>query len=481
MQRKPLGLLIAIGLLLEANPALAAKTDKQEIEALKQQLQALQAEVKALKELAMRPVPQPVVVAAPAPAPAVVASAPEEGGMDQRVTKMELQVEQLNKAAEEGPIAGLSVTGYVDLGYFYNSNARTNSFSFGRANSSAYAYDNSTTGDVYLDIKKTFGSGNTAPSAEIVIAPNRGYGAGSTGGNNIIHTAQVTLPQSPTFAYIFGQIGSWQGYDVYQSNQTNSITHNLLYDYAIPSYFTGAGATYTNGNAAWKFMVGNPQNKTFDSTVRSPSFTYRLDYTLDSKTNIGSSGYIGQQTNNVNAADVAAGRNGFRSLAYYNELDLTYTLFETTLNAELDYGRQKEAAWNGGDAVWWGLSLQGNYKFNDSYAGTLRADYLDNSRNGGGTPNLAFGANGSDNVNGFGIDPICYAAAQANDVTDQGYGCKGAKRSSLVAAFLYYPTKQTTLKAEYRYDRANIPVFAKKDGSLVKDNNLLSFQAVYGF
>ncbi|WP_374350454.1 DUF3138 family protein, partial [Chitinimonas sp.] len=172
---------------------------------------------------------------------------------------------------------------------------------------------------------------------------------------------------------------------------------------------------------------------------------------------------------------------GFKSSVFYTELDLSYSLLETTLNAQIDYGRQKKAAWNGGDAVWWGFALQGNYKFSDSWSGTLRGDYLDNSKNGGGTSALYGLTNGTDIANGFGIDPACFAAAQANDPTDFGYSCKGAKRSSLAAALLYYPTKQVILKSELRFDHANLPVFGKKDGTYSNNNTLLGLQAVYSF
>jgi len=491
MQRsiKPISLLVAAAFASTAVASHAGDKEKREINDLKAQVKALQAQIDALKDatqslLAKQPVntalPAPAV--APAPAPAV---ASDEPTLEQRVNKMELQVEQLASADAEGPNAGLSITGYADVAYFANRNAKTSSFSFGRPNNSTYAYDNSSMGDIYLDIKKTFGTGTVmpaqaasvlAPTFEVVIAPNRGYGAGSTGGNNIVHTAQVTLPVDKSMSYFFGQIGSFAGYEYYQSNLLNTITHNLLYDFADPAYFTGAGVTYTSGNAAWKFMLGNPNSQPFSGGVKSPTFEYRLDYTWDSKTNIGWSGYVGKSSVN-NRQDAPT---DFKSAVVYTEADLAYTLFETTLNAQIDYGRQRKAAWNGGDATWWGLSLLGNYKFNDDWAGTLRYDYLDNSKNGGGMP-AYYGAGGTDTVNGWGIDPACLADAQANDPSDYGFACKGAKRSAISAALLFYPMKQVVLKSELRFDHANLPVFAKKNGEQVKNNTLFGLQAVYSF
>jgi hypothetical protein len=479
---KPLSLMVAAafaGAMLPAQAATAA--EKKEMADMKAQLKALQAEVEALKAIAAKPAAAPVAVA---PAPATAAESDNgEVPMDQRVTKMEMQVEQLSTAANEGPLAGLSVGGYVDMGYFYNHDAKTNSFSFARKD--GYSYENSSVGDIYLDIKKTFGAGAMAPSAEIVLAPNRGY---ANGNNNIIHTAQVTVPVDASTQFFFGQMGSWAGYDYFQSNQLLSLTHNLLYDFADPSFFVGAGVGITSGNAAWKFMLGNPNVRAHEGTVHTPTFEYRLDYTVDSKTNIGWSGYMGQSGDN-NRQDQPA---GFRSTIFYTEADLSYSLFETTLNAQFDYGHQKQAAWNGGDSTWWGFALQGNYKFSDNWSGTLRGDYLDNSKNGGGTPGVYGLTNGTDPVNGFGIDPACFDNAQANDATDFGFSCKGAKRSSLVAALLWSPTDtmigqadpkvhQLLFKGEIRFDHADIPVFGKKDGSYSKNNTLLGLQAIYSF
>jgi hypothetical protein len=482
---KPLSLMVAAvfaGAVLPAQAATAA--EKKEMAEMKAQLRALQSEVEALKANAAKQAPAAVPApVTPAPAAAAAEPASDEPSPEQRLTKMEMQVEQLAKDSNEGPIAGLSVGGYVDLGYFYNRNAKTNSFSFARKD--AYGYENSSVGDIYLDIKKTFGSGATAPSAEIVLAPNRGYASGN---NNIIHTAQVTIPVDATSSYFFGQMGSWAGYDYFQSNLSTAISHNLLYDFADPGFFVGAGMSKTIGNAAWKFMLGNPNARAHENVVHTPTFQYRLDYTWDSKTNIGWAGYFGQTGDN-NRQDQPA---GFRSTVAYTEADISYSLFETTINAQVDYGRQKNAAWNGGDSTWWGFALQGNYKFSDSFSGTLRADYLDNSKNGGGTPALYALANGTDTTNGFGIDPACFAAAQANDPSDFGFNCKGAKRSSLAAALLWYPSDvmvgqadpkahQIIVKGEVRVDHADIPVFAKKDGSPSKSNTLVGLQAVYSF
>jgi hypothetical protein len=181
MRKKLICLLVAGSL-----PGVAmADATSDEIKALQAQLNALQKEVKQLRsEVAAKP---KAVAAAPAPAPAAapaVAAAPVDisspdygksqatltndqvDSMKQQIANQQLKVDSLVDAQNTGPIAGLSITGYIDPTYVYNRAPGTSSFLFANHESS-YNYFNSTFGDLYLDIKKTFGVGPMAPSAEI--------------------------------------------------------------------------------------------------------------------------------------------------------------------------------------------------------------------------------------------------------------------------------------------------------------------------
>jgi hypothetical protein len=123
--------------------------------------------------------------------------------MKQQIANQQLKVDSLTDAANTGPIAGLSITGYLDPTYVYNRAASSSSFLFGN-HEPVYNYFNSTFGDLYLDIKKTFGVGPMAPSAEITLMPNRGNGTSlltnSRGGigNNLLNTAVINVPLSST-------------------------------------------------------------------------------------------------------------------------------------------------------------------------------------------------------------------------------------------------------------------------------------------
>ncbi|HWT35074.1 MAG TPA: DUF3138 family protein [Paraburkholderia sp.] len=524
MRKKLICLLVAGAL---PGAAFADSTSAQ-IKALQQQLNALQKEVKDLRaQVASNPAakPAPGTPAAPAlaAAPAVDISSPDYGkaparltnddvtSMKQQIANQQLKVDSLEDAAQTGPIAGLSVTGYIDPTYVYNRAQSSSSFLFAN-HESAYNYYNSTFGDLYLDIKKTFGVGPMAPSAEITLMPNRGNGItllqNSHGeiGNNILNTAVVNVPLTGSTTFVAGLIPSFGGYEVQQSNQMLTLTHNLLYDFSDPGSYVGVGANYTKGNWAWKFFLGNEQYRTYGAVTQTgtnalgdpittsnkiPTFTARADYTWSSALDIGGSFNIGRQTLpsaiDPTTGNVSYGVGGQAPSSggtfFFGEVDATYLLADVQYNAEFDYGQQQNAAFNGGQAQWYGLSLLAHRKFNMPVVGrmgaTLRYDLLVNSKNGGGGGGIALNSNGMDVNNGFGIGADCLANSKANG--GLGFECKGANRQDVALDLLFFPTQQITVKVEYRHDWANQNVFLRNDGSYSKSNDLLATQFIYSF
>ncbi|MGC0153766.1 DUF3138 family protein [Chromobacterium vaccinii] len=486
---------ILISALIAALPGAAladAKAD--EIARLRAQMQKLQQQMEAL---------QKAVDAAAASQPAPAAAAADDDAkteLKERVANMELKVDKLNTAATDGPLAGLSITGYLDPTYVYNRAQNSAGFQF-LNHQNSYAYSNSTFGDVYLDIKKTFGVGPTAPSAEITIMPNRGSGntlldGGS--GNNIINTAVINFPLSDTWSVNAGLQNSFGGYEVQQSNQMVTLSHGLLYDFSDPGSYVGAGVAWSHDVWAWKFLLANEQYRTHANLANTgtnaangnpqvksnntPTVTARVDYTWSSALDLGGSFNAGRQT--LLTGSGCSGGFGYQCGAtdpysnyFFVEADASYTLGDVIYNAELDYGQQQKAAWNGGQAQWYGVSLLGHRKWMTDTLGkmgaTLRYDYLNDSKNGGGGGGVALGSGGYDGVNGFGVDPACLASG----ATD----CKGANRQALTADLLFFPTDQLTLKLEYRHDWASQAVFQRNDGSLKRSNDMLGAQAVYSF
>ncbi|MDE1182630.1 DUF3138 family protein [Paraburkholderia sp.] len=505
--------------------ALADSTSAQ-IKALQAQLTALQKQVKELQsEVASKPaaatagasVATPAVAAAP-----VDISSPDYGRtqatltnddvttMKQQIANQQLKVDSLEDAAQTGPIAGLSVTGYIDPTYLYNRAQSSSGFLFAN-HESAYNYFNSTFGDLYLDIKKTFGVGPMAPSAEITLMPNRGNGISLLTnehgdiGSDILNTAILNVPLTATTTLVAGLIPSFGGYEVQQSNQMLTLTHNLLYDFSDPGSYIGIGANYSTGDWAWKFFLGNEQYRTYGATTQTgtnalgdpittsnkiPTFTARVDYTWSSALDVGGSINIGRQTlassiddNGVTHYGVGGAASSSGGTFFFGEADLTYLLADVQYNAEVDYGQQQNAAYNGGNAQWYGLSLLAHRKFSLPVVGRMgvtgRYDLLVDSKNGGGGGGIALNSNGMDTSNGFGIGADCLANSQANG--GLGFECKGAIRQDVALDLLFFPTQQITVKVEYRHDWANKNVFLRSDGSYSKSNDLIGTQLIYSF
>ncbi|MFM0208674.1 DUF3138 family protein [Paraburkholderia sediminicola] len=502
----------------------AADATSDQIKAMQAQLDAMQKEVKSLKsELAAKPAGKNQLAAKPVvAAPVVDVSSPDYGNapaqltndevtqLKQQMTNQQMKVDSLTDAANTGPIAGLSITGYIDPTYIYNRAASTSSFLFAN-HENAYNYFNSTFGDLYLDIKKTFGVGPMAPSFEVTLMPNRGAGMylmneHSDSGFNILNTAIATVPLTNTTSFVAGLMQGVGGYEYQPSNQMLTLTHNMLYDFSDPGSYVGAGVNYTGDHWAWKFLLGNEQLRTngavtqtgvnalgdpITTSNRMPTFAARVDYLHGSQLDIGGSFNIGRQTlpSGLNPATgtVVYGSGGQAPSAYgtyfFTEMDATYQLADVQYNAELDYGQQQHAAFNGGLAQWYGLSLLAHHKFNMPVVGhmgvTARYDLLVDSENGGGGGGIGLNGNGMDPYNGFGLDSECLTNSKANG--GSGFECKGATRQDVALDLLFYPTQQIIVKFEYRHDWANNKVFLRDDGSYSKSNDLLAAQFIYSF
>ncbi len=480
------------------------------IQALQAQLSALQAQVDALRK-SMASLPPTVAPAPMATADVSTSTVPPLSNADlqemrQQVANTALKVDSLEDAATSGPLAGLSVTGYIDPVYLYNHVQHSSSFQFLNHEPGVYDYYNSTIGDVYLDIKKTFGVGPMAPAFEVVIQPNRGFGSLFSNehggvGNNIFTQAAVTVPLSTTRTFEIGMMPSLAGYELQPSNQMLALTHGLLYDFSEPGNMVGLGLKGSDATAThfWQVLIGNEQLRTAGAIVNAANNTTKSNWTpmlsarFDSATttafDFGVSGNIGRQT--LFSPCAAAGGYGYQcnasspfGLYTYVETDLTYTHDKTQVNAQLDYGQLEKGAWNGGTARWYGMSLLGHTKWTTAWVGrmgtTLRLDYLNNTANGGGSSNILYGtAGGNPSVNGtsgFGIDPSCFRNSTSN-----GIECKGAQRYAITADLLFYPTQQIIVKLEYRHDGANHPVFLKSNGDYSRSNDIAAMQFIYSF
>lgn len=508
---------LPLALLALAAPAWAASDE--EVQAMQRRIQALESRLEQMSKLlesrGIGAEPEKPVSGwgAPPPAPAKLSQS-ELDGMKQRIARHEMKLGRLYQDAFESPGSGLEVTGYIDPAYVINRNQRTASFLFLNGGD-AYTYDNSQNGDVFLRIQKTFGEGLQAPKMDLQIVPHRGNGVFSTRADgtvvpSIVHQALATLPFSDTNAVLAGYSAGYAGYEYFESTQTHTISHNLLFDFSGPGNMVGAGLSYTATNYLWaaKAFLGNEEYYTTGSRGgsagnRMPSLMLRVDYTPNTAYYIGGSAYLGRNTlyaaydvDGYQACPDGNAGYGYQCASprayttkFHGEVDIGYYTADSQYNAQVDYGFVENGAWNGGQAVWWGLSGLAHQKWTLPTLGrvgaTIRADYMNNSRNGGGGSGLYLGSAdtpGTDPMNGFGIDQNCfYNDVDADGNSQNGRHCKGANRYALTLAVLAYPSDRWTLKAEYRRDWGSQPVFWTHDYQFRRHNDVFSLQSVYAF
>ena len=354
-----------------------------------------------------------------------------------------------------------------------------------------YTYDNGYFGMAVIDFAKETDSGTLW---KLTLAPERGTGA-LTNAKSIVHEASVSIPLGDLQTRLWmGQIPDWTGYELTLPAGNKLITHNLLFDFMAPTNYTGAVMDVKSGKWWTRAGIANfntARNKPGNS---SPVVIYRVDYAKGEFSGFGFTGVHGKtpnfaadgswqrDTGQVDANGNAifeetffpsAGKNTMTQLL---EADAYFVRGDWSLFGQVSYGQQKESAifTSDGklrDARWWGLSAMMAYKFTPRFEGLLRADYMNNAKNGGGLLGYSF----DDGINGIGRGVL------ANGSFAKGDGV-GANRYALAMGIGYRVDENSTLKLEYRIDGANQPVFSNPDATRYsKTNHLLGASMVVSF
>ncbi|OYU41845.1 MAG: hypothetical protein CFE44_27420, partial [Burkholderiales bacterium PBB4] len=201
------------------------------------------------------------------------------------------------------------------------------------------------------------------------------------------------------------------------------ITHNLLYDFTLPTLYTGAGMEYTRGKWLVKWMLNNMNTSKRNANERAPAFAYRVDYSKGEFNGFGFAGVHGKaanfsqsKTHIEKALDPSTGTvidiavpdaqpdsriDLFEADAYFIRGDLTW-------QGQFTWGRQRRASITPDpitgdlrDAQWTGLSTLLAYKVIPRWEVTGRLDHVRNAKNGGGM----LGYTVADDRNGWGPDP----------------------------------------------------------------------------
>ncbi len=467
-QRTALALALA-----SAFPALAQSSEE-----LLKELKALRERVEQLEKKLAEPKPAE---------PGQWGMTPEQARELNRVT---VKTEALQDNFADQGFKGLKISGQIDPTFIVNRNTDESGFVFLNNGDARYTYDNGFFGMAVIDFEKETESG---ARWKLTLAPERGNGA--LIGGSVVHEATVSIPLTDLQTRLWlGQIPDWTGYEYTLPKDNKLITHNLLFDTMAPLSYTGAALDVTRGK--WWTRVGLASVNTARDTPgnTTPALIYRVDYSKGEYSGWGFTGLHGRIANfaadgsyfvDTGLVDADGGpvleETGFATAGRYTmahllEVDGYFIRGDWSLFGQISYGRQKGAAiFNSDgllrDAQWWGVSAMAGYKLTPRLEGLVRADYVKNTKNGGGLLGYSF----DDGINGIG------RGFDANGDFAKGEAT-GSNRYALSLGLNYLYDESTIMKFEFRHDGASQPVFEVfKNGSYSKRNHLLGASVVVSF
>ena len=219
----------------------------------------------------------------------------------QDFNRVNVKTEALEDAIEAQGFKGLKISGQMDPTFIYNRAQNRAGFQFlNRANADGYNYDSSYFGMAMIDFQKEMDGGT---KWRLTIAPNRGTGA-VFDGQSIVHEASVSIPLGDLQTRLLaGQIPDWSGYEYLPPTQNKLITHNLLFDFTLPTAYTGAGMEIISGKWDVKAVIANLNTAAKTSGNKAPVLAYRVDYSKGEYNGFGFAGVHGKGAN-FRSADV---------------------------------------------------------------------------------------------------------------------------------------------------------------------------------
>jgi hypothetical protein len=416
-----------------------------------------------------------------APAPGQWGMTPEQA---RELARLSVKAESLQDNFIDQGFKGLRISGQIDPSWIFNRNSDEAGFVLLNGGG-RYTYDNSYFGMAVLDLQKETDSGTLW---RLTLAPERGTGAVLTGGTSIVHEASVSIPLGDNNTRLWlGQIPDWTGYEITLPAGNKLVTHNLLFDLTAPTAYTGAVLDLTRGKWWSRIGLANVNAARSAPGQRTPALVYRVDYARGEFGGFGFTGLHGRLPNfaadNLYLADPAdpASLTPFASAgkatsAHLLEFDAYFIRGDWSLFGQISHGRQRGAAIFNSDGVlrdasWTGVSTTVGYKITPRLEAVARADYIRNTRNGGGLLGYSF----DDPFNGIGRGLLADGStARGDDV--------GANRWALSLGGNYLLDENTIVKLEYRHDGASQPVFLRvRQGTMVKSNQLLGASVVVSF
>jgi len=437
-QRKLLVVALASAMPWMSAHAQSADDLKKEIEALKAQLQMLTQKVEAM------------------------GAKTDNIEFVQQVNRIEQKQELAADEQEKAGFKGLKVNGTIEAALSYNDMKRDHVFS---ASSGAALGENA-----MLQFTKESQDGEGVDWT-LRLLP------GSS--SSPVHEASISIPLSKEHRIIGGLIPDYQGYEFVFSNANPTlgsqlISHNALWEVAGPTNYAGLGMSHTfnNGAYALKWIVGNidpavdPVVSTNTATsannsgVRSVGFAARGDWFINEYAYVGLSVAHGSVNRNFTIA----------------ALDGGFTRGDWAFSGQLSSGTQRNAASNGDDALWTGISGLVGYKLTPRLQLLARADFVENRKNGGGT----YAYNGSSTDLGLGPENLDNTGT-VQELDANGLKSTGANITRLTLGTNYQINANTQWKTEYRLDQSSGYNFVDLDGVYSKTKNTFATSVVLSF
>jgi hypothetical protein len=183
------------------------------------------------------------------------------------------------------------------------------------------------------------------------------------------------------------------------------------------------------------------------------ALAYRGDWFINEYSYIGFSGLHGSVNRN------------FSVMAF----DGGYTRGDWAFNGQLSFGSQRNAATNGDDAAWTGISALVGYKLTPRLQLLARADMIENRKNGGGT----YAYNAGSNDIGLGVE-----ADETGTAIDANVG---ANLTRMSLGTNYQINANTQWKLEYRLDQSTGYNFKDLEGVFTRTKKFIGTSVVLSF
>ena len=398
-----------------------------------------------------------------------------EADAQREFNRIAVKTEALEDTREMMGFRGLKVSGWADPTWIANQRRHQAGFLFlDPVSASGYTYDDSYLGMAALEIHKEMDSGTRW---RLTLAPQRSLMAVAEGSSSPVHEAWVSLPITDLQTrLIAGMVPDWSGYEYLQPHLNKLITHNLLFDLTLPTYYTGVGLDITRGKWWSRAMLANMNASRRGDGEQAPVLAYRVDYARGEFQGFGLAGVHGMA---VNPHPDAQGD----SRVDLFEVDAYFIRGDWALQGQFSIGRQKDAAIGGSagdlrDAYWQGLSALLAHKFTPRLEGVMRLDHLWNRKNGGGLLGYAE----QDPFNGIGRPALAYllndGAYEVAAPLPGSRGQRGVNRTALSLGLNFGWDLNTLIKLEYRLDWASDPIFVDTRTGQGHDRNQVLGTAV---